>query len=152
MGTIASQITSITIFTQPFVQTQIRRRKHQSSTSLAFVRGIHRGPVNSPQKWPVTRKMFPFDDVIMVHVPMKWATIGSGNGLSFYWTINYFNVNEQLRNKRQWHWNPNTTINICQAESVKMSFANLQPFTSSGVCLKQREVCICNIYELNQLI
>ena len=32
---------------------------------LAFVRGIHRGPVNSPHKWPVSRKMFPFDDVIM---------------------------------------------------------------------------------------
>ena len=33
------------------------QRKHQSSASLAFVRGIHRGPVNSPHKWPVTRKM-----------------------------------------------------------------------------------------------
>ena len=43
------------------------QRKHQSSTSLAFVRGIHRGPVNSPHKWPVTRKMLPFDDVIMMH-------------------------------------------------------------------------------------
>ena len=42
-----------------------RRSKHQSSASLAFVRGIHRGPVNSPHKWPVTWKMFPFDDVIM---------------------------------------------------------------------------------------
>ena len=41
------------------------QRKHQSSTSLAFVRGIHRWPVNSPHKWPVARKMFPFDDVIM---------------------------------------------------------------------------------------
>ena len=40
-------------------------RKHQSSTSLAFVQGIHRGPVNSPHKWSVTRKMFPFHDVIM---------------------------------------------------------------------------------------
>ena len=29
------------------------------------MQGIHRGPVNSPQKWPVTRKMFPFNDVIM---------------------------------------------------------------------------------------
>ena len=38
---------------------------HQSSASLAFVRGIHRRPVNSPHKWPVTRKMSPFDDVIM---------------------------------------------------------------------------------------
>ena len=41
------------------------QRKHQSSASLALVWGIHRGPVNSPHKWPVTRKMFPFDDVIM---------------------------------------------------------------------------------------
>ena len=41
------------------------QRKHQSSASLAFVKGIHRSPVNSPQKGPVTRKMFPFDDVIM---------------------------------------------------------------------------------------
>ena len=39
------------------------QRKHQSSASLAFVRGIHRWPVNSPHKWSVTRKMFPFDDV-----------------------------------------------------------------------------------------
>ena len=29
------------------------------------MRGVHRGPVNSPHKGPVTRKMFPFDDVIM---------------------------------------------------------------------------------------
>ena len=42
------------------------QRKHQSFASLAFVQGIHRGPVNCPHKWPVTRKMFPFDDVIMV--------------------------------------------------------------------------------------
>ena len=43
-----------------------KSRKHQSSASLAFVREIHRGPVNFPHKWPVTRKMFPFDDVIMI--------------------------------------------------------------------------------------
>ena len=41
-------------------------RKHQSSASLAFVREIHRWPVNSPHKGPVTRKMFLFDDVIMM--------------------------------------------------------------------------------------
>ena len=45
-----------------------RSKKHQSSASLAFVRGIPRGPVNSPHKWPVTRKMFPFDDVIMLKI------------------------------------------------------------------------------------
>ena len=43
-----------------------RSKKHQSSASLYFVRGIHRWPVNSPHKRPVTRKMFPFDDVIMM--------------------------------------------------------------------------------------
>ena len=42
-----------------------RSRKHQSSASLAFVRGIPRWPVNSPYKGTVTRKMFPFDDVTM---------------------------------------------------------------------------------------
>ena len=41
------------------------QRKHQSSASLAFVRGIHRWPVNSPHKRPVTRKLLIFDDVIM---------------------------------------------------------------------------------------
>ena len=44
---------------------QADQRKHQSSASLAFVRGIHLWPVNSPHKGPVTGKMFPFDVVIM---------------------------------------------------------------------------------------
>ena len=52
------------LFTEPFIQ-GVDQRKHQTSASLAFVRGIHRGPVNSPHKGPVTRKMFPFDDVYM---------------------------------------------------------------------------------------
>ena len=65
MGTIASQITSLTIVYST-VYSGEDQSKHQSSASLAFVWGIHRGPVNSPHKWPVTRKMFPFDDVIMV--------------------------------------------------------------------------------------
>ena len=65
MGAVASQITSLTIVYSS-VYSDADQRKHQSSASLAFVRGIHRRPVNSPHKWPVTRKMFPFDDVIMV--------------------------------------------------------------------------------------
>ena len=64
MGAISSQITSLTIVYST-VYSDADQRKHQSSTSLAFVWGIHRGPVNSPHKWPVTRKMFPFDDVVM---------------------------------------------------------------------------------------
>ena len=64
MGTMASQITCLTIVYST-VYSGADQRKHQSSASLAFVRRIHRRPVNSPHKWPVTRKMFPFDDVIM---------------------------------------------------------------------------------------
>ena len=37
-----------------------RSKKQQSSASLAFVQGIHRRMLNTPHKWPVTRKMFPF--------------------------------------------------------------------------------------------
>ena len=44
---------------------RISKKTSQSSASLAFAWGIHRGPVNSPHKWPVTRKMSLFDDVIM---------------------------------------------------------------------------------------
>ena len=64
MGANASQITSLTVVYST-VYSGTDQRKHKSSASLAFVRGIHRSPVNSPHKWPVTRKMFPFDDVIM---------------------------------------------------------------------------------------
>ena len=74
MDEIASQITSLTIV-YSIVYSDADQRKHKSSASLAFVRGIHRGPVNSPHKWPVTRKMFPFDDVIMIDVTMdEWKS------------------------------------------------------------------------------
>ena len=56
MGAMASQITSVTIFYSSFYSGADQRK--QSSVSLAFVRGIHRWPVNSPHKGPVTRKMF----------------------------------------------------------------------------------------------
>ena len=65
MSPMASQITSLTIV-YSIVYSRTDQRKHQSSASLAFVRGIHRRPVNSPHKGPVTRKMIPFDDVCML--------------------------------------------------------------------------------------
>ena len=75
MGTMASQITSL-IIVYSTVYSGADQRKHQSSASLAFVRGIHRGPVNSPHKWPVTQKKFPFDDVIMVsEQAITWANV-----------------------------------------------------------------------------
>ena len=61
------------------------QRKHQSSASLAFVRGIHRWPVNSPHKGQVTRKMFAFDDVTMTlpkpkHLFKSKATSSTNGG------------------------------------------------------------------------
>ena len=64
MSTMASQSISVSIVYLT-VCSDPNQRKHQSSASLAFVRGILRWPVNSPHRGPVTRKMFPFDDVIM---------------------------------------------------------------------------------------
>ena len=65
MGAMASQISSAS-FVCSVVWPGVDRRKHHSSASLVFVRGIHRRPVNFPHKRPVTLKLFPFDDIIMV--------------------------------------------------------------------------------------
>ena len=62
MSAMASQVTRLTIVYST-VCSGADERTHQSS--LAFVRGIHRWPVFSPHKGPVTRKILPFDDVIM---------------------------------------------------------------------------------------
>ena len=79
---MASQITSLTIVYSSFYS-GANQRKHQSSASLAFVRGIHRWPVNSPHKGPVTRKMFPFGDVIMDDPTTGDSCHGHGDRESF---------------------------------------------------------------------
>ena len=65
MGAMASQITSLTTVYATF-HSGADQRKYQNSTSLAFVGEIHRSPVNSTHKGPVTRKKFPSDDYIML--------------------------------------------------------------------------------------
>ena len=81
MSMMASPIPSLTIVYST-VYSGRDQRKHQSSASLAFVRGIHRWPVNSPHKGPVMWKMFPFDDVIMellqLYVPQGSASLSLG--------------------------------------------------------------------------
>ena len=75
MSAMASQITSLAIVNS-IVYSGADQRKHQSSASMAFKRGIHRWPVNSPRKGPVTRKMFPYDDVILLTTPVDvWHLI-----------------------------------------------------------------------------
>ena len=65
MSVIVSQITSVSIVYST-VCSSADQRTHHNSASLAIVRGIHRSPVNSPHTGPVTCKMFPCEDVIMI--------------------------------------------------------------------------------------
>ena len=65
MSVMASQITSLPIVYST-VYSGTDQRKHQSSASLAFCEG------NSPHKGPVTRKKFPFGDVIMHWPAVNW--------------------------------------------------------------------------------
>ena len=96
MTAIESQITSLTIVYSS-VYSGSDERKHQSSASLAFVREIHRWPVNSPHKGSVTRKMFPFDDVVMIiqpltewcyglHICVNWEKL---HRIKFYSSVDY---------------------------------------------------------------
>ena len=64
MSAMTSQITSVSIVYST-VCSGVDQRKHQIDASLVFVCGIHRWPMNSPQKGPVTLKMLQFDDIIM---------------------------------------------------------------------------------------
>ena len=85
---MASQITSLkSVYSTTYSGTH--QSKHQSSASLAFMRGNHRWPVNSPHKGPVTWKIIPFDYVIMFfqcfavsgtqlcHIDIVWYHIGN---------------------------------------------------------------------------
>ena len=85
MSTMASQITSLTIV-YSCVYSGADQRKHQSTASLTFLRGIQQWPVNSPHKWPITRKMLPFDDFIMT--PAAWDL--------WDWSHSRYNIQNRL--------------------------------------------------------
>ena len=86
MSAMVSQIAGVSIICST-VCWGADQRKHQSSASLAFVRGIRRSPVDSPHKGTVTRKMFPFVDVIMWHWYFLYlcdqAKRNGANGIEF---------------------------------------------------------------------
>ena len=104
MGAVTSQITSLTIVYST-VYSDADQRKQQSSASLAFVRGIHRRPVNSPRKWPVTRKKLPFDDIIMT-------------SLHYWLALNYVLIYNKtglgLAGNRWTHWGRDKMADIYQ--------------------------------------
>ena len=91
MSTMGSQNTRLMIVYSG-VYSGANQRKYQSSTSLAFVWGIHQQPVDSPHKGPVTQKMFPFDDVIMklFYQTDRWLYWGRSSTLQGYLSISKF--------------------------------------------------------------
>ena len=99
MSLMASQITSLTIVYST-VYSGADQRKLQSSASLAFVRGIHRGPMNSPHKMPVTRKMFPFDDVIMYYYHYHYCI---GSPWCMIWNVVWRQSNQTSRRTTKKH-------------------------------------------------
>ena len=75
MSAMSSQVTTLTII-YATIYSGADQRKYQSSMSLAFVWGIHWWPVNSPHKGPVMKKMFPFDDDVIMK---PWDSPGTLN-------------------------------------------------------------------------
>ena len=114
MSAMASQITSVSIVYSS-VCSGADHRKHQSSASRVFVRGIHRWPVNSPHKGPVTRKVFPLMTSSWAHrghlTSTNWLFIDSEKGFaSVRQRGHYLNqcsriTNWTLGNKFHWNWN-----------------------------------------------
>ena len=136
MGAIASKITSLTIVYST-VYSDADQRKHQSSASLAFVRGIHRWPVNSPRKWPVTWKMFPFDDVIMY--------LGCWLGAN-YWTDTYLELGRHRVVKR--HFVTRSTISIwslCLTHRGLKMAVNVQVTFSTEYFLNETDCILIQI-------
>ena len=82
-GTMASQITSLTIVYST-IYSGADQRKHHSSASSAFVMGTNGWPVNSTHKGPVTRKMFPFGDVIMIQYRLLYYDVRSTEAHTVY--------------------------------------------------------------------
>ena len=167
MSTMASQITGVSIVYST-VCSGATQRKHQRSTSLAFVRGIHRWPVDSSHKIPVTRKMFPFGDVIMI--TPKGMTGGSPHKRNDLWQVdsplkrNYrWPVDSHQKRPliwkacqchdwrviahNQWNWfaveiNPLTThlFTLTQNVQLRMPFCHCLPPDSEGNSISSIEI------------
>ena len=91
-GRDGSQITSFTIVYST-LYSGTDQRKHQSSASLAIVRWL----VNSPHKWPVTREMFPFDDVFMCNIgKVLYHNWPSCSGVASFCSISTYNETQHF--------------------------------------------------------
>ena len=125
-----------------------RSKKHQSFVSLAFVAGIHRRPVNSPHKWPVTRKIFPFHDVIMfcinhcIRVSITFLCIIKnivGIRLSEHFVIAFYGSSKRLYTRKFEFWLLNC---ICSRFMTTIGIYNVgTKVVVSSIVLKLLQRC-----------
>ena len=155
MSAMVSQITSLAIVYLT-VYSRADQRKHQSSASLAFVRGIHRWPVNSPHKGPVTLKMFPFDDAIMDEAQTD-RNAPNGSGIS---------SPQQLRITIRFFWRPHclllfqfwrkTAINIYQDFEQRLTDDgawNIEIYIAgTGLCRIKLSQYVCFVFNTGRKI
>ena len=124
MGTMASQITSLAIV-YSIVYSGADQRKHQSSASLAFVRGIHRWPMNSPQQGPVTRKNFQWmmsswkEQIVRVVSQYRQSYAGGpSNQCGAMWTEHVPNLNTRNIWILVWYILPSVCLGISQPSQL----------------------------------
>ena len=108
------------------------QRKHQTPV-LTFVRGIHRWPANSPHKGPVTRKMSPFDDVIMIQLGHKFAPVTTAAQMTSHYM-------KQWRHRSLMHTSPALKNFIMDSGP----WGNQQNVKPSPVNCQQRSERLCN--------
>ena len=114
-------------------------RCRSKKTSKICVTGLcagnsPRGPVKSPHKWPVTRKMLTLDDIIMVwllcyisYILMFGDNRYLPRWIEFSWSEHVFN--EETNWKSKLVWNPNEYICIPDVRNHKQLIYHF-------VCLK----------------
>ena len=117
MDSIASQITCLMIIYST-VHSGTGQRKHQSSASLAFVWEIQRWPVNFPHKWPVTQKMFPFDEVIMKIPKCLFGTIVPEPREAKIYLCNIWKM-DKFTNSELYYLIPEDKVSRCEKISKK---------------------------------
>ena len=93
MRAMASQIPSLTIVYST-VYLDADQRKHQSSASLAFVRGIHLSPVNSPYKRASN----------VENVSIWWRHHGSRITMSIPWRSDVLVPCVTRQSVAMWYW------------------------------------------------
>ena len=87
MSAMASQITGVSMVCST-VCPGAGQKKTSKLRVTGLLGGIHRRPVNSPNKGPVTRKMLPFDDVIV----LKAASFFQGKEICFCYNEDSFTI------------------------------------------------------------